>query len=132
MASASAGKAVRMSVRGPGSALVTGVSLVVSVAAGVPVSDRTADSNSRRAKASSAHIDGASAGAPGVLVAANGLRIALTAPVTNLFPTPTTWGSNGFGADAADVCTGDDWIEVIRNDVVLDGSVEPATRLVST
>jgi len=69
---------------------------------------------------------------PGVLLAPNGLRIALTTPVTNLFTTPTTLGSNGFGVDTADVSTGDDSIEVIRSDVVLDGSVEPVTRLVST
>jgi hypothetical protein len=87
-------------------------------------------SNSRRAKASSAHVDGASAGAPGVLLAANGLRTRLTTPVTNLFTTPTTLGT-GFGVDATDVSTGDDWIEVIRSDVVLDGSVEPAASLVS-
>ena len=56
----------------------------------------------------------------------------MTTPVTNLFTTPTTLGSNGFGVDTADVSTGDDSIEFIRSNVVLDGSVEPVTRLVST
>jgi hypothetical protein len=41
-------------------------------------------------------------------------------------------GSDGFGVDTTDVSTGDDWIEAIRSDVLLDRSVEPVTRWVST
>src|SRR5262245_53615882 len=92
MASVSAGNADRIRVR---------VSLVVLASTGDSVNEGEVNalSNSRRAKASSAHIGGASAGAPGVLLTVNGLRIALTASDTSLPTTPTTVGSDGVGAD---------------------------------
>jgi hypothetical protein len=73
-----------------------------------------------------------SAGSPGVLPAANGLRTALTTPDTNLPTTTTTLGSNGFGIDTGSDSTGDDWIEAIRSDAVPGGCVETVRGLAPT
>ena len=106
------------------------VSLVVSETAGVPARDRTADSNSRRAKANSAHIDGASAGWPGVLLAANGLSTALTTPDTSRLTTPTACG--GLGCGGLGEATTDGCVEAVGSDAA--PPVRPigsATALVS-
>jgi hypothetical protein len=65
---------------------------------GVSVSDGAVNafSNSRRANASSDQIDGVAVGAPGVVLAANGLRIALTTPDTRVVTAVITCGF-GFG-----------------------------------
>src|SRR5689334_11837266 len=103
MASASAGKADRIRVR---SSLVW---LVVCVSTDFSCSDGVvnARSNSRRANASSDQIDGASAGVPGMLLAANGLRIALTTPDTSAVAARITLGCTGFGVATAVVTAGD-------------------------
>src|SRR3984893_1693680 len=94
MASASAGRAVRIKVRCPG---CTRCRPEGWVSAGD--GDANAVSNSRRANASSDHNVGVSAGAPGALLAANGLRKLRSRFDTT--PVITRTGSTATGAAAA-------------------------------